>query len=83
MWLWKDWPDRWGADAGIDLVARTRDGQLWAIQAKAYDPARTVTKADLDTFLSESSRPQFTYRLLIATTDRLGATARRTRCGQE
>ena len=24
VWLWKDWPDRWGADAGIDIVARTR-----------------------------------------------------------
>lgn len=52
MWLWKDWPDRWGADAGIDLMAaRTRDGRLWVIQAKAYDPASTVTKADVDTFL--------------------------------
>lgn len=83
VWLWRDWPDRWGVDAGIDLVARTREGHLWAIQAKAYDPASTVTKADLDTFLSESSRPRFTYRLLVATTDRLSGTARRTLIGQE
>jgi HJR/Mrr/RecB family endonuclease len=26
-------------EAGIDLVAETRDGHLWAIQAKAYDSA--------------------------------------------
>ena len=24
VWLWNDWPDRWGSDAGIDLVARTK-----------------------------------------------------------
>jgi predicted helicase len=68
---------------GIDLVARTRDGQLWAVQAKAYDPSNTVTKADVDTFLSESSRSQFAYRLPIATTDHLSGTARRTLVGQE
>jgi superfamily II DNA or RNA helicase len=83
VWLWKDWPDRWGRDAGIDLVARARDGQLWAIQAKAYDRATTITKADVDTFLAESSRPQVGYRLLIATTDRLAANARRTLVAQE
>jgi predicted helicase len=38
VWLWNDWPGRWGADAGIDLAAEDRRGHLWAIQAKAYDP---------------------------------------------
>src|SRR5262249_46782085 len=74
---------RWAADAGIDLVAETRDGALWAVQAKAYDPAYRVKKADVDSFLSESARPEFTYRLLIATTDLIGATARRTLAAQE
>ena len=46
-----------GADAGIDLVAEERDGRLWAIQAKAYDPSYAIKKADVDSFLSESSRP--------------------------
>jgi predicted helicase len=78
VWLWQDWPDAWGPDAGIDLVAEEHDGGLWAIQTKAYDPAYAIKKADVDSFLSESSRPQFSYRLLIATTDRLGPTARRT-----
>jgi predicted helicase len=60
------------------LVAEEHGGDLWAIQAKAYDPEYAIKKADLDSFLSESSRPGFDYRLLIATTDRLGPTARRT-----
>ncbi len=82
VWLWKDWPEAWAPDAGIDLVAEEHDGALWAIQAKAYGDTYAIKKADVDSFLSESSRPEFSYRLLIATTDRLGATARRTLDGQ-
>ena len=33
VWLWDEWPGRWGADAGIDLVAEDRQGQLWATPA--------------------------------------------------
>ncbi len=69
VWLWKDWPDRWGMDAGIDIVAHTRSGELWAIQAKAFGPHRTIPKSEIDSFLSESNRSQFAYRLLMATTD--------------
>jgi predicted helicase len=83
VWRWDEWPGRWGADAGIDLVAEEHDGSLWAIQAKAYAPDYAVTKADVDSFLSESTRPQFTFRLLIATTNRLGPRARRTIAEQE
>ncbi len=83
VWLWDEWPGRWGADAGIDLVAEDNDGRLWAIQAKAYDPAYSVTKADVDTFLSESARSVFAFRLLIATTDRIGRTAEHTLQAQE
>lgn len=83
IWLWKDWPDRWGTDAGIDIVAQTRTGELWAIQAKADHPDRAIPKREIDSFLSESNRSQFAYRLLMATTDDIGATARRTLHGQE
>ena len=83
VWLWSEWTGRWGGDAGIDLVAEDHDGRLWAIQAKAYDPANAVTKADVDKFLAESSRAVFSYRLLIATTDRLHHVARRTINDQE
>jgi superfamily II DNA or RNA helicase len=84
VWLWKDWPGRWypKKEAGIDLVAEHRDGTLWAIQSKAYDPAYSVTKEGMNSFLSESNRPQFSYRLLIATTDKLGPTATNTMKGQ-
>jgi superfamily II DNA or RNA helicase len=78
VWLWSEWPGAWAADAGIDLVAEEHGGDLWAIQAKAYDPDYAIKKADVDSFLSESNRPGFSYRLLIATTDRLGARAKRT-----
>jgi superfamily II DNA or RNA helicase len=82
VWLWEDWPGRWGRDAGIDLVAETHDGECWAIQAKAYAPTTSVTKADVDSFLSESARDVFSFRLLIATTDRIGHNARQVLGGQ-
>jgi len=83
VWLWDEWPGRWGSDAGIDLVVKTRHDTLWAVQAKAYDPDYSVTKRDLDSFLSESSRADFDFRLLMATTDRIGGTASRTLTGQD
>jgi superfamily II DNA or RNA helicase len=83
IWLWNDWPGRWGADAGIDLVAEDKDGKLWAIQAKAYDPAYSVTREDINTFLAEAGRADFSFRLLIATTNLLGKTAKRTLDAQE
>ena len=64
---------RWGADAGIDLVAEATNGDLWAVQAKAYSADYSITKPDVDTFLSESSREEFSFRLLIATTNHIGA----------
>ena len=78
VWLWDEWPDRWGRDCGIDLVAETTDGELWAVQCKAVSPEHTVTKAEIDSFLSEANRKQIAYRLLIATTDNIGANALRT-----
>ena len=76
VWLWDDWPERWGKDCGIDLVAQDTDGNNWAIQAKCYDPKYSVTKIDIDSFLSESTNTKIHRRLLIATTDSLGPNAR-------
>jgi superfamily II DNA or RNA helicase len=83
VWLWDEWPSRWGPDTGIDLVAETHDGALWAIQAKSYQPTYGIKKTDVDTFLSESSRSVFAFRLLIATTDLISANAYRTLSDQE
>lgn len=78
VWRWADWPDRWGRDCGIDLIAETHDGKLWAVQAKAVAADHSITKAEVDSFLAESNRRQIAFRLLIATTDNLGPNARRT-----
>jgi superfamily II DNA or RNA helicase len=78
VWLWNEWPDNWKeTEAGIDLVAETYDGKLWAIQAKAYDENNAVSMHDMSQFLAESARkgkdeqPLFDFRLLITTTDLL------------
>lgn len=71
VWLWKQWPGRWrDAEAGIDLVAEDVEGKLWAIQAKAYSEHRAIPKREIDKFLSESNRAEFSYRLLISTSSR-------------
>ncbi len=82
VWPWYDWPDRWGPECGIDIVAQTRAGELWAVQAKAVGPDHSIRKAEIDSFLAESSRPEFSFRLLIATTDKIGRNARNTLKGQ-
>jgi superfamily II DNA or RNA helicase len=77
VWLWKEWPDRWKQqEHGIDLVAITHDGDYWAIQAKCFDPTRQLIKEEIDSFISESARRKFSYRLLIATTNKTNWIAR-------
>ena len=76
VWLWDEWPQRWGPDCGIDLVFKHKDGQTWAVQSKCYDPRYNITKHDVDKFLSESNRASIDKRLLIATTDGLGNNAK-------
>jgi len=75
VWLWEDWPDRWGRDCGIDLIAKGKDGKTWAIQAKCYDTEYHVTKRDVDSFLSESTNDKIDLRLLVASTDNIGRNA--------
>lgn len=83
VWLWHEYPERWGSDCGIDLVFRHKNGEHWAVQAKCYSPDHDITKHDIDKFLSESNRPGIKHRLLIATTDRIGANARQVCDAQE
>ena len=62
VWLWNEFPSRndfGGKDTGIDLVARTLQGEYWAIQCKCYQEDATIGKPDLDTFLSTSSKEFF------------------------
>jgi predicted helicase len=83
VWMWDDYPDRWGKDCGIDLVFRDKNNDTWAVQAKCYDREYPVTKSDVDKFLSESNRSLIQRRLLIATTDNLGPNARKVCADQE
>lgn len=83
VWLWEEYPDRWGPDCGIDLVFKHRNGEIWAVQAKCYGSDYYIKKDDINSFLSESNRPEIHQRLLIASTDHLGANARRTCEAQE
>jgi superfamily II DNA or RNA helicase len=81
VWLWNEWPGRWGKDKGIDLVAVRRDGTLRAIQSKAHAETTPVTMHHMSQFLAESARknpdgtPVFHSRLLVATTDLVGVNA--------
>ena len=75
VWLWDDYPHRWGKDCGIDLVYEDRQGNHWAIQSKCVSPEREISKAEIDSFLSESSDSRIHGRLLIASTDGIGKNA--------
>ena len=83
VWLWDEWPDKWGPDCGIDLVFRHKNGETWAVQSKCYDTSYPVTKKDMDTFLSESNRALIHKRLLLTSTDLMSANAIRTCDHQE
>jgi predicted helicase len=75
IWLWEEYPKRWGIDCGVDLVFQHKNGETWAVQAKCYSHKHDITKHDVDKFLSESNRTGIDKRLLIATTDRIGKNA--------
>jgi predicted helicase len=77
VWLWNEWPDKPGADCGIDIVAETFTDELWAIQCKAVAPNHAIRKREIDSFLAEANQERFARRLLIATTDLIGSNAKR------
>jgi len=80
VWLWNEFPgkkDFGGTDTGIDIVAKTMEGDYWAIQCKCYAEGSTIDKPAIDGFLSTSSRHfknddlktvGFSHRLWIETT---------------
>ena len=62
-------------DLGIDLIFKDQDGNKWAVQSKGYSPKTYITKESNDSFISASPSSKFYRRLLIASTDRIGANA--------
>jgi len=84
VWRFSDWPGAWSQkDIGTDLIAEDYHGRICAIQAKFYREQSTIPKADIDSFLSDTNRAVIDYRLLVATTDGIGANALVTMRGQE
>lgn len=76
--LWHEWPGRDGEDIGIDIVGVRRDGTHVAVQCKAYARERSISKSDIDSFVSASGDPRFAARYLLSTSDGLARHARRT-----
>ena len=76
LWMWQDYPKRWGTDCGIDLVFQDKNGKHWAVQAKCVHPDREITKTEIDSFFSESNDSRIHGRLLMASTDGIGSNAR-------
>ena len=74
-WSYRDWASEQGigrADRGIDVVAAVREehgGGYCAVQCKFHsDNSNDCKKCDIDSFIAESSREQFTERLFVDTT---------------
>ena len=59
VWLWDEWPGRWGIDKGIDIVIETKNGDLWAVQCKDYSDNHYIKYSDVSNFLAESNRKDF------------------------
>ena len=72
VWMYADWAQEQGIDArdsGIDLVARTMDGEFHAIQCKLYDKNYHLQKSDIDSFFTASGRKPFVHRIIVSTTN--------------
>jgi len=94
VWLWSEFHgknDLGGGDMGIDLVAKTFDGDYWAIQCKCFQESSRIDKPAVDSFLSTSSREfrneelrtvGFSHRLWISTTNHWGPNAEEAIRGQ-
>ena len=72
VWHYTDWAKgRKGyrkKDIGIDLVAELTDGSgFCAVQCKCYQANHSISKADLDSFISASATPDFVRLLLVDT----------------
>lgn len=80
IWLWNEFPYRnqfGGSDSGIDLVILTNENEYLAVQCKFYAFDKYIDKADVDTFISTSSKlfevkenkVKFSGRLFVSTTN--------------
>lgn len=91
VWLWDEFPGRkdfGSTDIGIDLVAKTEQGDYWAIQCKCYKENTYIDKAAVDSFISTSAKTfldadtfqtvAFSNRLWISTSNKWSSKAEET-----
>ena len=95
VYLWNEFPFRSSissTDIGIDLVVQTHSNEYWAVQCKCYNENTSISKHDVDSFLSTSSRAffndvgeslYFTQRLWISTTNSWSKNAEETLKNQQ
>ena len=83
IWHYKEWakeyPNFSPDDIGTDLVASIKgsEGKFCAIQCKCFGADHSVTKEDIDTFMSSSESDIFEKRILMDTSSQdLGRHAR-------
>ncbi|MGO4519007.1 DEAD/DEAH box helicase [Dyella sp. 2RAF44] len=91
VWLWEEWRTEAakrglrdvGSDAGIDLVAETTTGELYAIQAKFYDEDANLTLRELSTFITAAGKKQYNHGLIFLTATKSTAHLREALQGQK
>ncbi|OQS35921.1 DEAD/DEAH box helicase [Chromobacterium haemolyticum] len=88
VWTFAEWAEQYGhgwnkKDTGIDLVARTTEGEYHAIQCKFYADDYKVQKSDIDSFFTASGKQPFSRRLIVTTTNNWGPNAEDALIGQQ
>jgi superfamily II DNA or RNA helicase len=69
---WEEWSERPNIDLGIDLVGWDRQGRLWAVQCKAYQPESLISKSEVAQLVAEATlkpRGLFHGRIFITSSD--------------
>lgn len=73
VWMLNEVPEQYHIsrkDTGVDLVARIRDtGKLVAIQCKYYPKNKKIDKKDIDSFLNEVGKRQYSEGIVFSSTD--------------
>lgn len=73
VWMLNEVPTEFGIskkDTGVDLVARVdQTGELVAIQCKYYRKDRKIDKKDIDSFLNEVGKEDYSSGIIVSSTD--------------
>ena len=74
VWMFNEWPRKGETgDIGVDIVAEEEaTGEFVGIQCKFCDPSSTLSKPDIDSFVSALGKKLFTSGIIVSTTDNWG-----------